>query len=349
VLVFETRLEAQSSYLFNPQRDEQIPLKKAVYMTVSPDGQHLAYLDAHSEAQNWRLVVRGADDQPERTIPWDASWNNIADWLDNERLAISRDIHGGSHLYELASLVILNPFIGEQHELLPDYPGIFTELQPLGWNSYNDSRTVYDPTLTRVVYPSIKRVSGDMVALIMADVQTRQPSAHFLTLPILFGSLPRWSPDGTRFVTDAYPDLNGSSSIKYVGGSELYTMARDGKTQRLTYLTVAYTALPTNYGWSPDGRYIAFWLKAKESLYPGQRLAVLDTTTSEVTNYCILGDPHNLAAPAPVWSPDGQHLLVETIDPADINHRIVVLVALKPGWAAQIAENVTPAGWMVAP
>jgi hypothetical protein len=73
-----------------------------------------------------------------------------------------------------------------------------------------------------------------------------------------------------------------------------------------------------------------------------------------VTDYCVTGalEPgHDIERndTAPIWSPDGTQLLVEASDIYVENQYWVVLVDIVHGWAAKIAENLTPVGWMVSP
>ena len=50
--------------------------------------------------------------------------------------------------------------------------------------------------------------------------------------------------------------------------------------------------------------------------------------------------------PAPIWSPDSQQFLV--VDWYEKEHSRVVLVDIAQGFAAQIAEDMEPLGWMVS-
>lgn len=354
--------------LLDMQTGNKIPLSQKdnedlFYMSVSPDGKWLAYLGVvydqsrNTELEKW-LVVATRDGQQYKVIPWEENWFFIAQWLDNERLVIIRQRWNNRNMpFELDSVIMLNPFTGERQELLPDFPDIYDGINGILWGGYDTSRTIYDPTLTRVIYPMKPYyqdwASATLVSIILADAQTGQTIDRLYSVPMLYGTTPQWSPDGKRFVTDLDPTLNGDSSSKYVGGAELYNITRDGQITRLTYLTTHYVPVIYDYSWSPDNRHIAFWLafgsETDMNAYREEKLAVLDIITGEVTNYCIPGDFHNDSSPAPIWSPDGQQLVVVSKDESDINHRDVILVDIVHGWAAKIAEDVSPVGWMTSP
>jgi len=82
-------------------------------------------------------------------------------------------------------------------------------------------------------------------------------------------------------------------------------------------------------------------------------LAVLDTITRQVTDYCIPTYPGiyfgaGAYVPPRLWSPDSKQLIIENINTNQTTSR-VILVDVVHGIAAQIAENMTPGGWMKAP
>ncbi len=56
---------------------------------------------------------------------------------------------------------------------------------------------------------------------------------------------------------------------------------------------------------------LAFWVDAEpnDSIF-GESLAVWDSQTNLVTNYCVPGIGSGLT-PSPVWSPDSRQILVE--------------------------------------
>lgn len=354
-----------NDYLLDVKTGDKIPLAQETnidlfYGTVSPDGKWLAYLQdtydqSRSKILKKELVVATGAGQLYKTIPWEDNWLYLIQWLDNQRLVIIRNRNTGNEPYKLDSVIVLNPFTAQQQEFLPDYPNIYTILKPTTlWGYYDAARTIYDPTLTWVVYAGAPTAYSNttLVTIELENTQTGKTEAQLFAKPLLYGSVPQWSPDGEQFVTHLDPTLNGDLSIRYVGGFELYSVTRDGQVSRLTYLTTQYIATEYNDSWSPDGRRIAFWLtfaeKDKDNSNLVERLAVLDTTTGEVTDYCLLGETYGSDL-KPIWSPNGQYLVVRATNGKYANHTFAILVDIVNNWAAQIAEDVYPVGWMVNP
>jgi Tol biopolymer transport system component len=79
-----------------------------------------------------------------------------------------------------------------------------------------------------------------------------------------------------------------------------------------------------------------------------QYLAIVNTKNSDLSVYCISGKPQGLGRVAPpVWSPDGQQLLVES--PLPDEHSEVLLLDLNRNVIATVGKDMTPVGWMVEP
>jgi hypothetical protein len=293
-----------------------------------------------------QLIIATADGQLLKAIPWEKGWNLLPGWLDDQRLIMN--IAGNDPDEDTgkkpATLMMLNPFTGERRILRPDFPDIYAEYLVVDWDGWGE--TVYDPTLTRVVYLSSR------VGYVLWDLETHQVLAK---LRSYYLHPPRWSPDGAQFVVAADPDQQFNT------GFELFSVSREGQQiAPLTNLTVYYPYVDMwGYSWSPDGSHLAFWLRTDPHALSGdnyavERLAVLDLATQEVTDYCIPLDAYggelgtipffSSGLTAPLWSPNGQQLIVESRYAPDASR--VILVDISRGFAAQIAENMKPEGWM---
>jgi Tol biopolymer transport system component len=115
------------------------------------------------------------------------------------------------------------------------------------------------------------------------------------------GSLPVWSPDGTRI---AFERQNGVCVFDLCG-IDIYTMAADGSdVRRLTNTTTPfeYAAVPA---WSPDGTRIAY-LSGDYSRAPVLRIMTTDGTI--VASLGTVGSRE-------VWSPDGLAIAATTATP----------------------------------
>ena len=161
-------------------------------------------------------------------------------------------------------------------------------------------------------------------------------------------SVPRWSPDGSRLVVEG--PTSDQSDL------ELFLISRDGQIEQLTNLNAYSHIVYLNYSWSPDGQYVAAWVADKESTVNLAKneaeLVIIDTRTRLVTDTCIRvkyrGTGYGGRPPtAPFWSPDGKQLVV--MDWYEADHRRVILVDPARGLATQIAQDMEPVGWMLAP
>ncbi len=300
-------------------------------MTVSPDqrilaSEHARYNDEGKYIDK-ELLLLAADGEQQRAISWDKDWGHMLSWLDNERLVIVPISRPEGTVF------ILNVFTGQEQELLPPFPDVYNIYPPGLWGS----KAVYDPSLTRVAYLRDSMTEG--LGVVLWDLQAKQELWH-LNHSEIIRNQPKWSPNGKQLaiaapITDEWYHY------------ELFAVSRDGQAMPLTNLTAAYpVAVIGNFSWSPDGRYIAFWLdnrQTTEQVYQGEYLLVLDTTARQVTDYCIPGNVMGGAAP-PIWSPNSQQLIVENFYEANVSR--VVLVDIVQNFAAQIAEDLEPVGWM---
>jgi Tol biopolymer transport system component len=332
---------------------------------VSPDHVWLAYRErenddtaASGSAQSW-LVVVGGDGQRAARIPWDASWRHIAGWLDDSHLLVSKvrtwDPED-TNTYD--SLIVLDPFSGQElRELVPDYPGIRASPPDPLWGGFQASKTVYDPDLSRVIYPGLTD-PRDNVRLFLHDLNTGE-TVTIITGTVSAGVVPKWSPGGEQFIISGPATLLAEESPRddLHNRQELYSVARDGAITRLTNLTEHFRHVSfDDYDWSPDGAYVALSLRAEPVRYPdwypttspttAGRLVILDMTTGAIIEFCV---PHGFTRTAPIWSPDSRQLAFEDYYQATppLKSKVYV-IDIKSALAVEVAEDASPVGWLAA-
>jgi hypothetical protein len=319
--------------------------------SVSPNQRWIAYYEGEFNQSDANLIVAGVNNQIYKTLPWESAWGAFR-WLDNERLIIRTipQSEPNSVTNHNTDFLVFNPFTGERQTVKVDYPNIYN-LYPLpDWDGWGV--TVYNQTLTQVVY-----LEGDVSGPLYYVLWDLQKKSQITNLQIV-GDLdanPRWSPDGEQFAVA--PSL--FSKMKQYPSYELYSVTKDGDTKQLTYLADYYPwVYIADLSWSPDSRYIAFWFSHwQQSESPsyqsaGDRyLAVLDTETGLVTDYCINGENDASIGlriyPPPLWSPDSKQVVIQSQVTEDSFKTI--LIDIQENRAVHIADDLTPVGWMVSP
>ena len=218
---------------------------------------------------------------------------NLVGWANGRGLLFScfKWNNDGDYLVHPLDGILYNPFTREQQELPSMFPGIWTMESPL-WDGYSlIELSLYDPTLSYVVYPQTYS------KIVLWNLKQNQQIIAFDT-NVAFGSAPLWSPDGQEFLTHNSIKTKQSGAFYDANWQELFSIDKNGKVKQLTNLTLYYSIVQiTKYSWSPNGRYVAFWMSVEPDTYPGLldwqksafRLAVLDTQTGQVTNFCIRG------------------------------------------------------------
>jgi Tol biopolymer transport system component len=342
LLVLDGARGSDVDYLFDMATRDRFPIPiteqvKSLDFAVSPDGDWLAYSGAATTSSTeYSLVIRTADNMQSFHFPWDdREWSYLAHWVSDEWIALVKANHGERPLY---TLILLNPFTGQKQAMEMDYPHSLTD--DFEWYSW-PTITIYDPTLSKVVYVGYSEKTGKKLVLwdrLAQRAIVEIPNFGFTIIP------PLWSPNGNQFVYIK----SRPSSTPVRRDEEIVLVKGNGEIIPLTRLSDYFQQTRiSSYAWSPDNRSLAFWFwaESKESNETGFQLAVVDTISKEVMNYCIATDAS--VPRAPIWSPDSQYLAVEVVNPdEDIR---TVLVNIDQELAAQVAEFVVPAGWMRAP
>lgn len=335
ITIWDLGTNLQHNLLSGEERVEDI--------SVSPDGQWLKYTKKKlSETDNWfypaSLHIVSVEGQEQKTLPWINEWGVISQWLDNENLIIRRNAVGGDpYRISFTAKWVLNPFTETVSELPEDPEDIYDLFPKPDWSGIG--MVSYNSDLAFRVY--LSRNSH----LILEDMNTHQVLD---VLPEHYrNSTPCWSPNGQEFAVAA--TLEGYDERNVPFHFELYRVSVDGTVTRLTDMTEYFEYYSIqNCTWSPDGREIAFWINTTESypnIYTGRaNLAIADVDKGNVTIYSL----ESYTEQKIVWSPDGQWLLTGIVQP-DYQDVSTVLIDLTEGWYAQIADHMTPMGWMTSP
>jgi WD40-like Beta Propeller Repeat len=334
-------------YLLNPITNEKkefatVENQYPDDISISPNGHWLAYTIFDSNDQDTipskSLVVVNPTGQ-EIALVSGKDWMEVSRWLDNERLLVK---HNPTNPItpQITGLTMVNPFTGEQKELSTDFPDLWALGVMYEW--WKLTETVFDPNLTRVIYPMMTNDGTDIVLENYTNhkIITRLSPAAPTMIPI-------WSIDGSKFII---ANTLGDERSNQYPLFELFNVTRDGEITQLTNFMSYYTrTYITNYRWSPDGRYIVFSLEGwrDDAENADSSWAVLDTQTKEITNYCLA--PYKSLFTGPFWSPDSREFIVEVADRNSADKSQLILVNIMNNSAVQVAENVIPYGWMTSP
>jgi hypothetical protein len=340
-LVLVTSQLDSLSYMVNMQTMENILLSedwKWYKWDISPDGKWFTHsnfiLDDNGIITQGWLDVIDLDGNIVSKISLDVKeeWKS-GGWLDNEQYMIFKPVEPEAWLY---SLMLVNPFTGEERDIPYNFPDVYPYFQaPI----FYLPTSKYNTSLTRVAYPILRedKSGNPQSGYVLRDIVNSEELA-FVEAGLVTFFEPKWSPDGESFV------VVGLFGMPDHPGFDLVRVSLDGTIERLTYLSESGFVNIGSYSWSPDGRFLAFWMISDSAPVPGERLAILDMNTKKIVNYCLPGNLRVGFSDSPIWSPDGSQIVVINQNEDVIDH--VILVDITRGLAVQIAENVTPTWWL---
>lgn len=365
ILIFSER--SGQNILFNLQTGEETSLKGGGPI-ISPSRKHLAYYGLDENDFHQFLVVQTVGDPNQIEPPLFDTHSYLRSWHDDQHLLyrIITDITTDPAPH---SIMLVTPFTGEKKIYVPDFPNVDNDVE---WDGSGPA--AYDQTMDYVVYAGLKDTAQKIREYVLWDKtsQTRMaalPGSSYSGSYLYAGEIlqkdgvsnnsPRWSPDDSRVA------IVSPASEDQFGLDEIFAITKDGEIQRLTYFANHFEK--ANIGkmnWSPDGKQIAFWVTLEpgsyelpQGTYQDVRLAILDTETLEMTYYCLSGDSIGLKnglsspefllsdIPAPIWSPDGQQIVIENRYTVDDSR--LILLDIPSGKAVEIGKNIEPVGWMI--
>lgn len=342
IVLLNDRSESLLFLDLNSGEEQNLPVGRTRIFSAPPNGMYLAY-DSWVDTRSRVLKIIDSGGNLSVTIDMPEDWYGF-EWLSNATLLINYPVMD-------YPFILLSPFDREQ-KILDAYfrenSYMFADTELIHyWGFYAYHKNVYDPNLTRALYPSYDEINYDGPIVVIRDLISSKDLAAFAT-NVGWGVSPKWSPDGEKIAIGL--NTNPSARINGDNEYEILVIERDGSILLSTELGSFSEYVFTSYlSWSPDSRYVAFRYTTSKDINEKLRLAVLDTLTKKVTDYCITSDIQDLSFvrgdPAPIWSPDSDFLLIETVEP-EIQERNVIIVDIKSGQPYLIGTGFVPVGWM---
>lgn len=306
------------------------------HFAVSPSGDYLAY-DVWKDGTNqWQINIVDATGNQLKTFNEEDL--ESFEWLGSDKLFIN----SLSNKLEHSPLILLSPFennekliepfITEEERIIPSDRELI-----YGWGFYAFHKIIYNSTFTRAIYASSDENGAKIVfrdLLSNKDISTLRSREAW-------GVSPKWSPDDAKIAIG----MNINSADE---NNEIVVLDQNGTLIFTTHLAELYEkSYISSLSWSPDGKKIAFWYTANENINSALRLAILDTSTQKITDFCTSKDsPHyrwHTNDKSPIWSPDSNYLLIETTND-DIPN--AVIIDISNGNAVIIKNSYEPVGWM---
>lgn len=302
------------------------------------------FATAFSSPDRKRLLLRSKDF---KIIIYDATNNSFeavklnnysselyipSGWYSNERIG-----------FTIAQPVAVPPVlvydIAQNEELLlkSDYKDIFDFDQ---WVWKNQTRVAYDSSLRYVVYPN-----HNISEYVLFDRDLRK---EVNVMEVAGINDPIWAPNWEIFGVAA-------------GGYYFKIMNTEGEITAIFNFDKTSTNMIKirDWSWSPDSKRIAAWLDSYKMstiskpfspiIKSNEKLVILDIAERQLADYGELGDQSFIPtepnmAPAPIWSPDGKHVMIENRTGDDESELLIINVGSKE--RCVIGKNMYPLGWL---
>jgi hypothetical protein len=306
---------------------------------ISPTMEWLAFHDLN----NNKLMLMDANLKLSEVSDWDEQWRWITGWLNNEQIQFR--LMQKNETNEIFPLGLLNIYTKEYEEIERDYPRFIFTTENEGWIQ----ATIYDPTLSKVAYPAFPNSEGNK-SIVMLDIKTNDiiteiKDFHFITI-----SRPKWTSDG-KYLILVKEDYLGKSRPEE-DHEEFFRVSYEGDVKRLTYFNDYHKfSRIGSFSLSPDEQFLAFWFQDK-SEGDNEYLNILNLQTLEIIDTCIYHLASYSNAIIPYWSPDNHAMVIMRDkyrvegDQDDVTSEIIYIDLIN-GFAASIAEDVVPIGWLV--
>lgn len=330
ILFWETQSGNKVSY---PLSESQ----RYYYFVTSPNKNFLAFTEGKTLPISYNVIVlnRSGEETGRFNLPED--WT-LFDWLNDEKILV-RQIRIQNMLQnDKNELIAINPINGSQETFLTDFPNLHTKETLALWGAL----TVFDPTSSRVLY---LKVEGQEYESVLWNIYSNKEIAQFDG-----GKWPKWSPSGNQLAIVI--------EDKSIISEELFSIDKQGTMTQFTSLKEYFKDVQIHFPvWSPNERYIAFWLSTSFPVETAQ-LAILDTETLNIDVFCYPINPYpfrfgdyltlgysyyQINSAIPIWSPDSNFLLVEDNKDSVIT---TYLFDLQNHTMTKLVDNARPVSWL---
>ncbi|MBX3035690.1 MAG: hypothetical protein KF758_02145 [Anaerolineales bacterium] len=323
----------------NKGEEHLLPNKDIQFFSVSPNGMFLAFDSWVDNKHRIMEIIDSKGNQIAR-LEEPTDWYGFI-WLNNREILINYPTNNNP-------FILLYPFTLDK-EMVEAYLNknsyAFSDTELIyDWGFYSYHRNIYDPYLTRIIYPSVDDKNNPII--VMRDIISNKDIVSFSTYAA-WGVSPKWSPDGEKLAIGI--NANSFAQSDNLNKYEVFIIGNDGEEILSTNFSSFFESVYISHlSWSPDSQYIAFRYTISKNINENLKLAVLNTRTGELIDYCLESDLVNLSFAkgdtSPIWSPDSNFLIVEI---QDASHKISSLIVdIYSGKSLLIKNNLIPVGWM---
>lgn len=320
-----TAFDKTSIWVYNIDRNSRYPLPDThpcgTNCRLSRDAHWITYMDADAYTYS-RMRLDGTERSVLVNYAADVEW-----WSEDTLLVWTPDHR--AYLQKLAS--------GEREEL--DVRGVIA-VQPGGhWGVMLEQGE--DHFARSLINLELRDLPGIAVPQVpLGDV-------------VPYFSAASWSPNG-EWLAYVAPDVYDPQANS-AGGEIFGIQPGDTTPTKWTDLSSTYGAVRINgrtaneLSWSPDSRYIAFWViellgPNPEANTGSAAIHILDTVTRELRSYCgFTTTEHTPNPPRLVWSPDGTHLAFGGNIPADDKGYLLLALNIETGIFTELSNGIYPA------
>lgn len=318
------------------KKEIEIPNEYVEIFAVSPKMNYLAYSSSSLEQdilKDHGIIIMNSDGTIIDTLS-DIEPGVSFKWKDEQELMIN------SYMEE-NPLILYSPFTKSTQTILPYFQEseiVFFDKDLIRlWNFYAQHKNVYNPTFTRVIFPTNDEQGPKIV---LRDLTSETDLASFPTY-IEWGVDPSWSTNGDKFAIGI--ETNPSSIQGDFSKYEIFLIDQNGDLiQKTNYASISDSFYILYLSWSPDNRYIAFsFSRNTDNYYDNIELGVFDTSTQETAFYQITTPSEYV----PIWSPDSRFIVLKTAYPKE-NGTNSLIIDITTNQGLIIKEGYEPIGWL---